>query len=301
MGGDYVCSGTGDYGWIKKFFKTSMTEIYTHRTIRLNGRASYNNNIFGFYDSNGKLILTISIDKSSFKIEVHLGAYNGTLLATGTTTFQSDITYRIEIYYKPLNSSGNIIIKVDGIEEINYTGDTTYGLENILGFIIGGANEWRQACDDIIIDDSDWVGKGHTFVGCVITGAGSSAQWTSSTGATNYANVDETPYSDTDYNSTNTTDALDLYSINDCLNGLDVTSVSGVYLNIRTAHEGAPTTKGTKCAIKSGTTTGTSSTVSQSLSFLSEQKIFEINPDTAAAFATADFTSGIEIGYKAVG
>jgi hypothetical protein len=141
---------------------------------------------------------------------------------------------------------------------------------------------------------------GHVFVGGAITGAGSSTQWTSSTAATNYANVDEIPYSDTDYNSTNTTDALDLYTLNDCLNGLDVASVSGVYLNIRTSYEGGPTPTGIQPALKSDVTTGYAATISLSASFFNQQKIFEINPNTAATFTTSDFTNGIEVGVKAV-
>jgi len=301
MSGDYCLKMDLINAYAQIMLPQQKTELFIAFKFRPFHGIGKVNLIIGFYDYASDLTGGLIINSSS-KLQFCLSGSTG--ITSGSKTILPNVTYTIEIHYIPLNTGGTFIVKVDGVEDINYTGDTTYGLENCnsirFGYYYPSTIYTYSYFDDIIIDDADWIGLGHVFVGGAITGAGSSTQWTSSTAATNYANVDEIPYSDTDYNSTNTTDALDLYTLNDCLNGLDVASVSGVYLNIRTSYEGGPTPTGIQPALKSDVTTGYAATISLSASFFNQQKIFEINPNTAATFTTSDFTNGIEVGVKAV-
>lgn len=301
MGGDYCCFLNYANDFLKKAFIESYSELYLSRKLRTNEFATTGCGIFKFFNSIGTEILNIYVDDDLQKILIKRGDIYGTLLATGSISINLNTTYCIEVFYKPLNSDGQIIVKVDGVEDINYTGDTTNSsYENIAIVVIGGSNLAWQYVDDFIIDDSDWIGIGHTFVGGIITGAGSSSQWTSSTGSTNYSNIDEIPFSDTDYNSTNTVDALDLYSTNDCFSGLNIDSITGIYLNVRVGYEGIPTPTKIKAALKSSTTVTVSSNITNAFSFNDDQKIFEINPHTSTTFTTGDFSAGIEVGIKAV-
>ena len=293
--GNFACRISDAY---RSYLKKALGSYpYLYMSLKINiFNINYNPPIF-FYDQNGNIIAKIIIN-DSFNIDLYRGS---TLLATGTSPLSLDTVYQMEIYYLPLNSGGEFTVKIDGVENVTYSGDTTPYLENIGSIDFGFKNTYGGGFyfDDLIIDDSDWIGIGHSIISAPITGAGSSAQWTSSTAATNYANVDEIPYSDTDYNSTNTTDALDLYSISDCFDGIDVASIAGIYFNVRTNYEGVPTVS-IKPAIKSGVTVGTYATLSQSVSFSNEQVFIGVNPGTLATFTTSDFTNGIEVGVKAV-
>lgn len=67
--------------------------------------------------------------------------------------------YYIEVWFKPLNSGGRAVVKVDGVTVVDYTGDTTNEEEFINAWQISGVEGYTSArmftCfDDIVCNDT---------------------------------------------------------------------------------------------------------------------------------------------------
>lgn len=228
-------------------------------------------------------------------LEIYRGV---TLVETGTISNFINTTYLIEVCYKPAeNPNGVFQVKVNGVLDIDFSGDTTDGPIAIDGFQLG-LDAWTSYgyYDNIVIDDATW--PGNTKIQAIVpTGAGASTQWAPSAGS-NYACVDEVPASETDYVSTNTAGHLDTYAAGD-LTG-DIENIKCVQVQALAVKEGAPTPLNLELAVKSGATTYLSAdqavpaTTSQALSAL-----WELDPATAAPWEIAA-VNALEIGEKAV-
>ena len=73
-----------------------------------------------------------------------------------------------EVWIKPLNSLGRIIVKVDGVTVIDFTGDTTNEEEFINGFKFTGnaVSALPSLYDDIVVNDADGA-VNNTYPGMV--------------------------------------------------------------------------------------------------------------------------------------
>lgn len=295
MDGSYCleCSSSTDYA--HKVLPTSYGSLFFAFRLRVVGDSEV---IIALYDSSGTAIATLYRNKTTQYLDFRLG--------TGSTSFGiasaptvKDKTYLIEIEYTPSNSSGVVEVKQDGTSIISYSGgDTTYGLENVQGFRLGSISSGNDAyCyfDDIIVDDAAWIGK--TYIqGLTITGAGTTTQWDPSTGS-NYACVDEVPYSDTDYVSTNTTNEIDTYALSNLSGTID--SIKAVALTARAAYDGSPTPTHIQLGVRSGGTDyfATNFSPPSSFGFLG-QRILEVDPATSAAWTESNVNAA-EAGMKA--
>lgn len=297
MDGSYCmeCSAGGDYAI--KTLASSYAGLYFALRYRPNSDSSVTS-IMQLRDSSGTVVASIQKNASGY-IEARNGTYNGTLLATGTKGLSTGHTYVIEVHYVPLNSGGTVTVKIDGFTDINYSsGDTTAGLENVQGFLFGapsGANYGYGYYDDIIVDDDKWIGK--TYIqGLTISAAGTTTQWDPSTGS-NYACIDEVPYSDTDYISTNVTDEIDTYALSNLTGTID--SIKALTLTGRAAYDGSPTPTHIQLGVRSGGSDyfATDFSPPSSFGFLG-QRILEADPATAAAW-TESGINAVECGVKA--
>ena len=252
--------------------------------------------ILQFKDSDGTIVCTVLRNTTGY-VEIRLGTYNGTLLDTGDIILLKESVYLIEIYYKPANSGGVCTVKINGVTDATYSGDTTAGLENVQTLVYGknGASVRQTYIDDIIVSDTTWLGNVY-ITGLVPKSAGDSTTWDPSTGS-NYTCVDEVPASDTDYISTNTADETDLYNI-DSLTGT-IGSVLAVELCIRAAYEGTPTPTKIKHAVKIGGTEYYGSDISPTLSFLDYFYLWDQNPNTSDDWSNTNITD-LQIGVKSV-
>lgn len=128
----------------------------------------------------------------------------GATLCTGSTALSTSTWYRIE-YKVPTGASAAYELKINGSSECSGTGDFTasnandyrYGVINNLAN--GGVDFFY---DNIVHDDSAFPGAlfAHRLAP---DGDGSTAQWTSGTGASDYTTVDEVPLNDADYQKSN--------------------------------------------------------------------------------------------------
>jgi len=273
-----------------------QTEIYMAMKFRWGYSGNYCG-IFTFRDSAGTSILSGRLEINTGEFTIRLGNQVGTQLAISTTTFLPIGTvHLIEVYYKPLNTGGVVQVKLDGIMEINYSGDTTAGLENIAQFLIGKNTSYIYGSyDDIVLDNADWIGNTR-IQKLQISGAGTTSEWDASAGNPEDC-IDEIPYSDSDFVSTNVVNQSLTCACADMTG--DIVSIKCLQLHGRMAYEGAPTPTKQKLAIRVNGSEYYGDDKSPALSFSVVSKLWELNPDDAAAWEEADINA-IEIGVRSV-
>lgn len=114
--------------------------------------------IVNFVDG-GTVHLHFRINASSGKIEVRRGSSTGTLIATGNAVLTTNTFYYLEFKVTINDSTGVIVTKVNGVEDINVTGqDTQNGgnasYDNIRFFWDGQGNGGTCDVDDLVIWDT---------------------------------------------------------------------------------------------------------------------------------------------------
>lgn len=244
---------------------------------------------------NGATIL-VHIWRNAGTLKAHSGQY--TLLATGSATLSTATTYLIEIRIKIADSGGRIEVKVDGVQDIDFTGDTkpdanTQFDKVRLGY--GGIVAYSVYAyfDNFIMDDADWIGD--TSIQAVVpTGAGTTTGWTPSAG-NNYECVDEKPVSDADYVSINSNDVTDTYAAGNLAG--DVDSIKCVQVQSSAKTDGSPTPTNLKLVVRSGGTDYLSGDKAVPATAKSLWHLWENNPADAAAWEEAD-VNAMEIGVK---
>ena len=193
----------------------------------------------------------------------HLTAQVGaSTVATGTTWIFVNVWYLVEIYIKIADSGGRIVVKVDGITDIDYTGDTKPSTETTFDTIqlLSGAAS-SASWDDIAMNDTagsvdnSWCGDGHV-VRLNPNAVGSSSQWIPLSGSTNYLMVDEVPPDgDTTYVSASVVNLFDLYKVS----GSSTISASPITISRLWVEARAKDSSSSGCYIsvglKSGSTT----------------------------------------------
>lgn len=227
-------------------------------------------------------------------------AYRGAAseVSSGTKVLAVNTTYLIEVHFKIHDTTGRIEVKVDNIQDIDFTGDTKPGADTQfdkvrLGYGPGALWYTSAYFDNFIIDDAAWIGDTKIQV-VVPTGAGTTTGWTPSAGA-NYACVDEIPASDADYVSINAVDTVDTYAAGNLIG--DVSSIKCVQIQSRVRTDGAPTPTNLKLVVRSGGTDYFSGDNVVPASEKSLWNLWEDNPADAAAWEEAD-VNAMEMGVK---
>lgn len=204
---------------------------------------------------------TLSLNSAN-KLELHLGTHAGPLLATGSATLADGVFYYLEVKALIANTSGVFEVRIDGVVDATYTGDTQNAANNsVLAVTLGGyaANNSGVAgyYDDFYVLNS--VGSANnSYLGeqrCEIMTptADSAVAWTRNTGASNFSAVDDAigaPDDDVTYVSSLTSLQKDEYGLSD-LTG--VNTVAGVKLVTRAEKDDANPLS-LKTGIKSGAT-----------------------------------------------
>lgn len=223
--------------------------------------------------------------------------------------------YYIEMKVKIDSTNGGVWVKVNGIDQIKLGAyaDTPMGLDTLNGsgsaiansvvFGSSGGSSFSWHGDDIYVcDDSGSVNK--DFLGdirveyLVPTGAGVKTQFTPSTGS-NWQTVDEVTPSDTDYNSSSTLGAMDLFGMKNLAgNGL----VYGVQTVLQSKKDDAGFRRVKPAFFKAGGIggtdryyMGTQSPVSDTFD-LAPTQIFATSPDTGVVW-TVDEVNALQYGY----
>lgn len=210
--GNYSYDLQGNGGYASKYF-TAVSEFYFR---------------FGSYTGGSDKIVTwmkdanvlgsIGINNPTRKLEYFFGTTSTVL---GTNAVDLNTWVLIEVYVK-IADAGHITVKLNGVTEIDYSGDTKPAADsdvNILKFLGLGGNAW---VDDLAMNDvaggsdDSWCGDGHIEILTPMTGG--TYAWTGSDGDSvdNYALIDDIPpNSDTDYVKSSTASQQDIYTLTD--------------------------------------------------------------------------------------
>ena len=136
----------------------------------------------------------------------------GTLIASGVIDTVDDY-HHVQIWVKIDNTVGRFVTKIDGVVDIDFTGDTQPVASNqINGGAVrfqGNISDWRV--DDIVYGTGDWMSD--IRFDHLRPSADNAVEWEPSTGADNYAMVDEASPSDADYVRASGTAHQDKYDL----------------------------------------------------------------------------------------
>jgi len=209
-------------------------------------------------------------------------------------------------------SSNSCVVRVDGVEFINVDAGQSLRVSannQGTGIQFGAAvnNATRRVFDDLYICDGSGS-KNNNFLGDIRidvirpNGVGTYTDGTPSTGSDNWAMVDETLLSTTDYVSlaySASPNLKDSYAFAD-LPALGGSLVLGVQVNAAAATSDSGATRDVAVFTKSASTedTGTSKTVATALN--SVRELMEDDPNTSTAW-TQSGVNAAEFGVKVTG
>jgi hypothetical protein len=251
--------------------------------------------------------LTIMADPVSKYIQVRLGSHAGTVLATSSTQMYKGVWTYIEVQATIADAGGICKVRVNGnpTNIIDYTGDTRNGgteatITSVsLGTAQAGGAEEIATFDDLYILDETGAAN-TTFLGDIRiasllpNGAGTDTQLSPTGSATNWQNVDEVPYSTTDYNGSPTVGLRDTYALTDLAAGM--TSVFAVQNNAIAAKSDV-TAANAKLPLRTGGGLFYGATNTLSTSYLTYFDLYQVNPNTAVAWTPAEMNS-LEVGLE---
>lgn len=214
---------------------------------------------------------------------------NGVKVADGSVSIANGEWHLLEMYVK-VDNSGAIQTKIDGIADIDYSGDTQPGTSAdsyAIRFNLGGdiTTQPTAYIDDITIATGGWIGDVRYGAALVPTADTAIKWWEPSTGTDNYALLDELPPSDTDYVSSGSPGAKDLYEMADW-SGDSSSEIQFIVDWIR-ARKGTAGDQQIRSVIKSGSTESSGGSVDLSVTYYYYGRILATDPDTSAAWEDA--------------
>ena len=177
---------------------------------------------FRVLDIAGADLIYIIQDASTGVLKLYINSVN---VATGSMVLSASTWYLIEVYVLISDSSGVVTVKIEGVQDFTYPGDTKPGSNtNIYHIqweaITTNAGTQFQTVDDIAINDistgsdNSWCGDGK-IIKVLPTGT-TTNQLNGSDGnkTDNHLLVDEIPTnSDTDYVEGSVVDERDVYTV----------------------------------------------------------------------------------------
>jgi hypothetical protein len=202
----------------------------------------------------------------------------------------------VEVYYKISDTVGTITVKLDGVEVMDFDGDTNYsGTARFDAVYFGQTDDGYVSgyVDDVVFDDSTWPGD--TRIQAIkATGDVTTTEWTPSTGA-NWNCIDETPASSSDYVTVNANDKIDLYTLANLVG--NISSVVCVQVQASAKYEGSPTPTKLALVARSGGTNYTSSDITMTTALTEYVNLWTQNPDGPAAWDETN-VNALAIGIK---
>lgn len=230
----------------------------------------------------------------------------GTTLVTGATTLSTGTYYWISGSLTIDNSAGAITTYINGTADANINGLTgldtqNAGTANIVQVGFSGVEVGNTDFDDVVINDSSGSSNNtvpaDSRVDCHMPDAnGNSSSWTRSTGANQYATIDEVAANgDTDYNSTSTLNAVDTVGIEAFKNSgatIDAVQVNWI------ARKTDSGTCGISPVLRINATDNVGTQKNPGTTYGSARQNYDVQPDTTAWDET-DFNA-MEAGYKKV-
>ena len=243
------------------------------------------------------------IPKSDGSIEVRRGNGVGTLLDTSAAAVISPKIWNyIEVKVKISDAAGTYDIVVNGVNVLSGAGADTQGqaaatFNKIALYGNGGGYAYYTdfyVCDSTGTANNDFLGDIRVDT-LYPDGAGNYTQWDANVGA-NYECVDDDGDidDDTTYVSTDTLSELDSYTYDNLsASGATIHGVTSTWCTRKDDAGAVGATPITRVAASDYL----GSEITLTDDYVTEQYIWDVNPDDAAAWAEAD-VNGMELGVK---
>lgn len=296
--GRTVARHTSASGGIEKNYLTPPTQPRTGFYMRLTSLDQdgvANAQLLRFIGPTGTVHVAIVVTTGG-AIGGRLGGGSGTAIATSATGVVLVNTWQYwEIAVQVADSGGRLVINVDGVNVVDFTGDTRNGGSDTTVRTLrwGRPNLGQADMSDVV------VSTGLTMLGpatvwlSLPNGAGNTTGLSRNTGSTNWEAVDETtPDGDTTYVFSDVEGTFDLYTLSDLPSGTwDVLAVQTT-LNAKTDDGGV---KFLRPVIRSGGSNATGASKVLASSYASYSEVFETNPVTTNPWTEAE-VDALEVG-----
>jgi hypothetical protein len=291
----YQMSKNIDNRFMSKSLPSALSEFYYRQAFRV----SAEQDIFMWYKGT-TLLGYINAAPGGY-----LRAYVSTsLVATGTTLLAASTWYLVEVHVKIDDSTGDITVKLDGLVELTFSGDTKPGADaDIDKLYYTTIAQGTLIIDDLALNDTtggvddSWCGDGRVIL-IQPNAAGDVTMLTPSTGS-NYQCVDEIPANgDTDYVESDTPADYDLYNLEAC--GLSDVTIKRIWAEAR-ARDTVAVGGEVALVIKTGGTEFDGPNVAL-LTTYSKQvlgTVHRVNPDTTVAWTVSDIDA-LQAGPKVI-
>lgn len=299
FGGGAIRSGSNDtFEYYLPNVVTSGNRLWAAFAFYQESEVVSSENFLCFRSDLGDDVVQLVYTASPQQLELQ-DITNSTL---ATFTVARDVWHWIEMEAEYGSATGAIIVKLNGIEVYNGTGDTNDAGATGFGHIEFDSTFGATIrFDDIIIGDSTGT-ENTTFPGdtkivaLAPDGAGASTDFTANGAASNHEAADEQPIDgDTSYNSSGTSGDRDTFSFEnlpetpDSIVGVQVVNAS------RKDDVGAIVVEN---VLTSGTTTVVGDALGVTTSYsLAGRDIYDTDPDTSSPW-TETGVNGIEAGYQ---
>lgn len=221
-------------------------------------------------------------------------------VGTSTETISLSTWYYIQLYVRVHDTTGQVIIKLDGVEVVNVnnvdTKNTGTGYINAVRYpndadIYFGPHFFADA------SGSDFTALSAAILDLTLLvpdGAGNSAQFTPSAGS-NWENVDENPVSQTDYNESSTDAHKDTFAMEAATAAIDeVTCVVPYCIGERTD----ATAFSMNAIVRHSASEAAGADKVTALTMLEAKHYAHVNPSTSLAWTKSE-VSAMECGYEA--
>lgn len=198
--------------WSTPPLEGGHTEMYASCWMRLASTHGQNGYGLEFLTTNGHYIGIRIPASGDGKWD---GYVNGAKVADGGLDMAMPLTQWVlmEVYVKIADSGGRIISKLNGIIDVDYTGDTEPSSASEHTALRTYNDDSTSYYDDWAVAVDDWCGD--IRIVSLAPDSDDTAEWEPSAAADHYTLVDERPPSDTDYISTTGTGAVDKFGLAD--------------------------------------------------------------------------------------
>ena len=209
LGGLCLAKTSGNSGGDGSWGVQKVIASYASGTLGV-GMHWYNNSadtrrpsVCGFLSNTGAILYELTTSGQGGVLQLRNAA--GTVLASGTTPMNVNTLYHIEAKLV-IADSGSFDVKLNGVAELTYSGDTNATAVNRIGIAGRTGNAFSRSTyiDNLFIWDgtgsvnNDWLGEQVVYT-LLPTSDTADADWTKSTGSDGYALIDNIPPVNTIY------------------------------------------------------------------------------------------------------
>ena len=248
----------------------------------------------------GRLFFNNAAGQQHFELQV-----GTTTVVAGTLTATTLTWYLVELHVKIADSGGVLELKVDGIADASFTGDTKPGTATTVDNLQWLRLNQTDVIDDLALNDTtggadnSWCGDGHIIL-LTPNADGDKSEWTGSDGnqVNNYALADEIPANgDTDYVESSTLDQTDLYNLT--ASGLSGVTIKRVWAEAR-ARDTVAAGGLLALVLKTNSTEYAGSDLSLLTTYTKQLlgTVHTVNPNTSAAWTVSELDA-LQAGPKA--